>query len=113
MEKILTKQAYEIIEDMLSKQYFVYDWVELAPLIDRMPLTTAQMITIDPSCWLNWQTITQNKEYLHVREAYDSALKFLVHYTSLLGPDVIDKILGFFTFQRWLKAFREYEKSSM
>ena len=108
-----TQHVYEVIEDIVSKQYFVHDWIELAPLVDRMPLTAGKEVTLDPYCWSDWQNITRHKEFLNPKEGYDSAVRFLVHHSKLLGAEVVDKMLGFLTFQRWTKAFKEHEKVSI
>jgi hypothetical protein len=113
MEKIRTQHAYEILEELISRQYFINGLVDLVPLVDRMPLTRNKWVTLDPCCWNNWLIATNNKESLTAKESFDCAVKFLKQYAPLLEADTAQKLLSTFTFARWKKILKEYAKVSI
>ncbi len=113
MEKIRTQHAYEILEELISRQYFINGWVDLVSLVNRMPLTRNKWMTLDPCCWNNWLIATDNKESLTAKESFDCAVKFLKLYATTLEADTSHKLLCNFTFARWNKILKEYAKVSI
>jgi hypothetical protein len=113
MEKIRTQHAYEILEELISRQYFINGLVDLGCLVDRMPLTRNKWGTLDPCCWNNWLIATDSKESLTAKESFNCAMKFLNHYKLMFAADTTQKLFSNFTFARWNKILKEYAKVSI